>query len=476
MTLAEADSYHTWGDGKMVVLAYTTIITIGGLLGNTLVIFLFINYKSLRTVTNNFIINLAACNLALAMLELVFSLPALFASDWVFGEVLAALYAFSYFLLVSVSMVMLAVIAIDRYHVISRPKGRAPISGTKSLLVILVVYVYTLAIASPVLYAPTGLKVKMYISGCYVDFTPSSNFGSGSYSIVILTLLYIVPLVTMVHYYWKIFMVLQNRRQGSVSGRGKLGNGRSSEDTTRVKSGKDNTRVKTRVTSFEDNTRVRPASTYTMRNTPVKTLRVIVMLVAFFLVTWTPFMICTLCRAFNRREIFNDKAKEIIILLTKSVIIINPVAYAMVNHRFQKCVAKLFCGAQVIIGATTCTENSIDFHFSRNARGSAHECHRSSRGSAQESRKSRFPSRLSRLSSTPDVFISESFTPARQSTLRHSYSDSQLEKHACIEGSIGEAEEEHRCRRNTDRDKFLKLGIDDTKKTSRNWDIYVTSF
>ena len=456
----------------MIVLAYTTIITIGGLLGNSLVIFLFINFKSLRTVTNNFIINLAACNLTLAILELVFSLPTLFAFDWLFGEVLAVLYAFSYFLLVSVSMVMLAVIAIDRYHVISRPKLRAPISGTKSLLVILVVYVYTLAIASPILYAPTGLKVKMYISGCYVDFTPSSNFESGSYAIVILTLLYMVPLVTMVHYYWKIFMVLQNRRKGSASGRGKLLNGRPSEDATRGKSPKDNMRVKT----SEDNTRVRPASTYTMRSTPVKTLRVIVMLVAFFLVTWTPFMICTLCRAFNRREIFNEKAKEIIILLTKSVIVINPVAYAMVNHRFQKCVAKLFCGAQVIIGATTCTENSADFHFSRNARGSAHECHRSSRGSAQESRRPRYPSRLSRLSSTPDVFISESFTPARQSTLRHSYSDSQLEKHACIDDSIAKPEEERRCRRNTDRDKFLKLGIDDTRKTSRNWDIYVTSF
>lgn len=467
MVIPEADNYHTWGNGKMIVLAYTTIITIGGLLGNSLVIFLFLYFKTLRTVTNNFIVNLAVCNFVLAMLDLTFSLPSLFASDWMFGDVMAILYAFSYFLLVSVSMVMLAVIAIDRYHVISRPKLRARISGPKSLLVILVVYIYTLAIASPILYAPTGLEVKMYISGCYVDFTPTSNFGSGSYAIVILSLLYVVPLVTMVYYYCKIFKVLRKRRKGLTNGRGKLVNGHASTP----QSLKDNTRVRIR----EDNTRVRPASTYTLRNTPVKTLRVIATLVILFIVTWTPFQIVTIGRAFNQKQIFTDKTKETIILLTKSVVILNPVAYALVNHRFQKCVGKLFCGAQAIIGATTCTENSIDFHFSRNSRCSSQESRRNSRGSTQESRRSRYPSRVSRLSSTPEVFTSESFTPARQSTLRHSYSDSQLEKHACIEECAEGTGDERRSRRNTDHDRFLKLGVQESQR-KENWEIYVTSF
>ena len=478
MVIPEADNYHTWGDGKMVVLAYTTIITIGGLLENSLVIFLFIYFKSLRTVTNNFIINLAVCNLVLSVLDLTFSLPSLFASDWVFGDFMAVLYAFSYFLLVSVSMVMLAVIAIDRYHVISRPKLRARISGPKSLLVILVVYIYTLAIASPILYAPSGLEVRMYISGCYIDFTPTSHFGSGSYAVVILLLLYVVPLVTMVYYYWKIFNVLRNRRNGLTNGGGKLVNGYAKrEGNTRVKTNEDNTRVRIR----EDNTRVRPASAYTIRNTPVKTLRVIATLVILFIVIWTPFQVVTLARAFNQKETFSDKTKEIIVLLTKSVIIINPVAYALVNHRFQKCVAKLFCGAQVMIGATTCTENSIEFHFSRNSRGPTQESRRNSRGSTQESRRSRYPSRMSRLSSTPEVFTpevftSESFTPARHSTLRHSYSDSQLGKHVCIDESVEEnGAEEHRGRRNTDHDRFVKLGINESRP-ARNWDIYVTSF
>ena len=479
MVIAEAESYHTWGDVKMVILAYTTIITLGGLLENSLVIFLFIYFKSLRTVTNNFIINLAACNLVLAVLELIFSLPALFASDWIFGDFFAILYAFSYFFLVSVSMVMLAVIAIDRYHVISRPKLRARISGPKSLLVILVVYIYTLAIASPILYAPTGLQVRMYISGCYIDFTPSSNFESGSYAVVILSLLFVVPFVTMVYYYWKIFKVLRNRRNGMMNGRGNLANGqpKSSENNKCTKDkGHECTREgNTRVRIREDNPRVRPASTYAIRNTPVKTLRVIAALVILFIVTWTPFHVVTIARAFNQKEIFSDKIKEIIILLTKSVIIINPIAYALVNHRFQKCVAKLFCSAKVVIGATTCTENSVDFHFSRNGRSSTQESRRNSRGSTPDTRRSRYPSRMSRLSSTPEVFTSESFSPARQSILRHSYSDSQLEKHVSMSEIVEGIEPEPRSRRNTDHDRFVKLSITESRQ-SKNWDIYVTSF
>jgi hypothetical protein len=82
---------------------------------------------------------------------------------------------------------------------------------------------------------------------------------------------------------------------------------------------------------------------------------------------------------------------------------------------------------------------------------------------------------VSRLSSTPEVFTSESFTPARQSTLRHSYSDSQLEKHACIEECAEGTGDERRSRRNTDHDRFLKLGVQESQR-KENWEIYVTSF
>ena len=45
----------------------------------------------------------------------------------------------------------------------------------------------------------------------------------------------------------------------------------------------------------------------------------------------------------------------------------NPIAYALVNHRFQKCIVKFFCCTVVKMGGTT-TDNSLEFHGS--ARGS----------------------------------------------------------------------------------------------------------
>lgn len=458
MVLIEADNYHTWGDRKMYILAYASIVTVGGLVENLSVIFLFANFKSLRTVTNNFIINLAVCNFLLSLMDLVFSLSSLFASDWLFGDSLAIVYAFSYFILVSVSMVMLAVIAIDRYHVISRPKLPVRLTTTKSIIVILAVYIYTLTIASPILYAPAGLEVRMYISGCYVDFAPSSKYGSGTYAIVITALLYLIPLTTMVHYYWKIYKVLRDRRKSLASGR--------RGDTPHKKHSCTPKQIQS--------TSLRPVSTYTMRNTPVKTLRVIAALIIFFILTWTPYQIVSLARAFHGRILFNDEAKEIAVLLTKSIVIINPIAYALVNHRFQKCIAKLLCPSQVILGPTTCTDNSTDFPLNRNGRGSVKESRRNSRGSTQE-RKPRHPSRVSRLPSIPEVFASESFMPKRHSNLRKTYSDSQINKHARMEESKNERNGERLCRRNTDLDRFLKLSMKTSQKT-RNWDVYVTSF
>ena len=120
--------------------------------------------------------NLAACDLALAILDLVFSLPALFASDWIFGDVLAVAYAFAYFLLVSVSMVMLAIIAVDRYHVIFSPQ--APCADLRAKISIrhrCCLHLHAGHRVPRYCTRPRASRWKMYISGCYIDFTPTSK-------------------------------------------------------------------------------------------------------------------------------------------------------------------------------------------------------------------------------------------------------------------------------------------------------------
>lgn len=438
MAITIADNYSSWGTSKVVLVGYATVIGIGGLVGNGLVIFLFIYFKYLRTVTNNFIINLAVCNFAISLLDLVFSIPSLFASEWLFGDEFGIFYAFFHFLLVSSSMVMLAIIAVDRYHVIARQKLGTRITSPKSLLVIAVVYVYTLAIASPILYASAGLEVKLYISGCYIDFTPTPNFGSGSYAVVIVTFLYVAPLATIVFHYWKIFSVLKDRRNRARSEMAVQN--RRRYDTK--KGGLRNT-IRTRCPQ-------------------VKSLRVMAALVGLFVVTWTPFMIVTLARAFDQRKHFNDFVKEVAILLSKSVVIINPVAYALVNHRFQKCAAKLFCCTAVVIGGTT-TENSLDLYSPS----------RSNRTSLADPRRSR----LSKQDNLRESSNPEDFALNPQLPIQLAYNDNHLQVHAVKLGTkLGEGTQGERgIRRNSENDDFLRLVIDGSVgRKSDSWEVTVT--
>lgn len=287
MTTSSTVNYSSWG----ALAAYTTAAGIGGLLGNGLVIFLFIYYKYLRTVTNNFIINLAVCDLMIAMLDLVFSIPTVFASEWLFGPKLCTFYAFSHFYLVCVSMVMLAIIAVDRYYVIARPKFGARISCRKFAVIIAGIYVYVMAIACPILYAPAFLQIKVYQSGCYVDFAWASDFGSGSYSVVIATFLYVAPLIIILFYYWQIFKVLRKRRNRSSLAEAE--NNRRRYDLSRAGLGRNYTTRSLRVQA--------------------RTLRVMAALVVLFVVTWTPYTVVNLARVFSQREFFNDYVLEVFV-------------------------------------------------------------------------------------------------------------------------------------------------------------------
>ena len=419
-------------------MVYATTVGIGGLLANGLVIFVFIYFKYLRTVTNNFIVNLAVCDFVLALLDLVFSIPSLIASEWIFGHRFGVFYAFFHFFLVCSSMVMLAIIAVDRYYVIARSKLRTKITSLKSQIVIGVVYAYTFVIASPILYAPAILKVEIYKSGCYIDFTPTLNFGSISYSLVMVTFLYLAPLIIIVLHYWKIFNVLRKRRK------------RASK------------------TNAVQNRRLRDTSRggfcrISTRSHQVKTLRVMATLVGLFVATWTPYMVVTLARAFNQRKYFSDGVKELTIQLMKLVVVLNPIAYAMVNHRFQKCIAKLFCCTRVVLGGMT-TDNSLEFYRpSRSNRTSAHEPYRSSYTRQDVPREWSNSEEAPQNSQTPVQFV---------------YNDNHLREHHAKseprQEEFHEAGIDRGTREVVDLDELQRLGVDTAIFRSTDSEVLVT--
>ncbi|MGH0180526.1 UNVERIFIED_CONTAM: hypothetical protein FKN15_004474 [Acipenser sinensis] len=89
-----ADITKLLGVQITLIAAYSLIILLG-LVGNSLVIYMIIKYKNMRTVTNYFIANLALADLMVDSLCLPFTLVYTLLDEWKFGAVMCHLVPYS---------------------------------------------------------------------------------------------------------------------------------------------------------------------------------------------------------------------------------------------------------------------------------------------------------------------------------------------------------------------------------------------
>ncbi|KAM9701081.1 LOW QUALITY PROTEIN: melanopsin-A-like [Menidia menidia] len=129
----------------------SVILAIGitGILGNLLVIYAFSKSRSLRTPANMFIINLAVADLLMCLTQAPVFFTTSLSRRWIFGEKGCELYAFCGALFGICSMGTLAVIAGDRFLVITRPLTSLVLSRRRALLVLLGAWGYALGWSLP---------------------------------------------------------------------------------------------------------------------------------------------------------------------------------------------------------------------------------------------------------------------------------------------------------------------------------------
>ncbi|XP_067129464.1 prolactin-releasing peptide receptor-like [Centruroides vittatus] len=113
------------------------IIFVIGVCGNVLVCYVVFRNKSMHTVTNIFITNLALSDILLCTFAVPFTPLYIFMSEWVFGAVLCHLVPYAQGVSVYISAFTLMSIAIDRFFVIIYPfKPRLQINLCLSVIVL----------------------------------------------------------------------------------------------------------------------------------------------------------------------------------------------------------------------------------------------------------------------------------------------------------------------------------------------------
>lgn len=205
------DSTKLVGVQVVLILAYSTIILLG-VVGNSLVIYVVYKFKTLRTVTNFFIANLAVADLLVNTLCLPFTLVYTLLEEWKFGQVLCFMLPYAQGLAVHVSTVTLNVIALDRHRCIVYHL-ETKMSKEMCFVVIGITWTISAVLASPLAifreYTTFDFSPDQSIQVC-TEKWPGSNRDGTIYSISAVILQYVLPLSIISFAYVRIWSKLKN--------------------------------------------------------------------------------------------------------------------------------------------------------------------------------------------------------------------------------------------------------------------------
>ena len=169
-----------------------------GLVGNSLVIFVFARNRKMRTVTNSFLVNLAVCDLMVVGMCMPFSVAFEIYSNWIYGDAMCKIVNFSQGLSVSSSILTLAVISAERFYAIRSPlKARAFMSRTRIQTIICTIWFVAALAVLPSLFVR-----KEHVVERILTFTMSICVEQWStpllkhvYNFVLLIMLYMGPVI-----------------------------------------------------------------------------------------------------------------------------------------------------------------------------------------------------------------------------------------------------------------------------------------
>ncbi|XP_015108325.1 RYamide receptor [Diachasma alloeum] len=191
------------------------LIFVVALLGNALVCYVVWSSPRMKTVTNYFIVNLAFGDILMA----VFCVPTSFVSTlilqyWPFGPEMCPGVNYSQAVSVLVSAYTLVTISIDRYVAIMWPL-KPRMSRRQAKLLIMAVWLLALTVSSPIAVVSQLLqpndKYKMCDQFICQEYWPSAH-QRYYYSIALLVLQYLVPLVVLMFTYSSIAIRVWGKR------------------------------------------------------------------------------------------------------------------------------------------------------------------------------------------------------------------------------------------------------------------------
>ncbi|XP_052799068.1 G-protein coupled receptor 161-like [Mya arenaria] len=181
------------------------VIFIVSFAGNISVFVIFYRRPVLLTISNRFIINLTFCNILQTVVVIPFVFASLISQKWWFGSFWCQASGFGMNLIFTASTFTLVLIAIDRYMAVAKPLHYSmTMTSRRASFMIASVWISAILCSLPPLFGWNCYEFQLDKISCMtVSF--SKHHKDRSYSIIIVTLSFILPSCIIMWAYCAIF-------------------------------------------------------------------------------------------------------------------------------------------------------------------------------------------------------------------------------------------------------------------------------
>lgn len=198
---------------EWVLVAFHITVFFVGIIGNALVCISVYRNHSMRTVTNYFIVNLAVADFLVILVCLPPTVLWDVTETWFFGRIMCKLVLYLQNVSVSVSVLTLTFISVDRWYAICYPL-RFKSTAFRAKTSILIIWLMSLLLVLPeVIVLDTRRNPNLQVNVNYLtDCVPTWSDGDTTiYQLFIILILYISPFILMSIAYYQIARVLWNK-------------------------------------------------------------------------------------------------------------------------------------------------------------------------------------------------------------------------------------------------------------------------
>ncbi|XP_023651917.1 cholecystokinin receptor type A [Paramormyrops kingsleyae] len=346
---------------QTVRIVLYSVIFLLSVLGNTLIITVLVRNQRMRTVTNLFLLSLAASDLMLCIFCMPFTLIPNVMRNFVFGSGMCKVAMYFMGISVTVSTFNLVAISLERYSAICNPlSSRTWQTKSHAAKVISSTWVlsFLLMLPYPIFSTLVPLRHDNNSTGNMCRLVWPSDVIQQSWYVLLLLLLFLVPGIVMMTAYGLISLELyrgikfetmnrkSNRERQAAIGSLKPNDGDGcylqpfKKDQLHLQQSRQ-PNPQGVVTSDSNKPQLsRVCSNSSTANLMAKkrVIRMLIVIVSLFFLCWTPVFTANAWRAFHQHsaiQLLSGAPISFIHLLSYTSACVNPIIYCFMNKRFR---------------------------------------------------------------------------------------------------------------------------------------------